>query len=114
MAERIVLPVEKQILDCLRLLVYLIYDSDMADLEIKYKCYKRVVFLKGGQRIFLKRIQNQLGLSLKEFAALAGIHARSMTDWKREKFLISLPGLKKRCQKAGIPLPKDIKIKEPF
>jgi len=37
-----------------------------------------------------------------------------MTDWKREKFLISIPGLKKLCQKAGIPLTKDIKIKEPF
>lgn len=84
----------------------------MAELGIKY--YKRTVFPKGKQKDFLKKIQNQLNLTLKELASLVGIHIRSMTDWKREKFSMSLPALKKLCRRARIPLPKNIEIKEPF
>ena len=87
----------------------------MAKLAVKHNnYYKRVVFLKGKQKDFLNKIQIQLGLTLKEFANLAGVQVRSISDWKREKFSMSLPAVKRMCQKARIVLPKDIKIKDPF
>lgn len=87
----------------------------MAKLSIKNQpYYKRVIFPKGKQKNFLEEIQIRLNLTLKELAELAGICVRSLTDWKREKFSISLPALKKLCQKARIPLPNNIKIKDPF
>ena len=87
----------------------------MAESGIKFfRHYKRVTFPKGKQKNFLEKIQTKLNLSLKELANLAGIHIRSMTDWKREKFSMSLPALKKICRKAKIPLPKNIEIKDPF
>ncbi len=76
--------------------------------------YQRVVFPRGEQNDFLDKVQSKLKLSIREFAKIAGICVRSMTDWKREKFSISLPALKKLCQKARIPLPKNIRIKNPF
>ncbi len=84
----------------------------MTELSINY--YQRVVFPKGKQRDFLEQIQKKLDLELKDFAGLVGLSTRSLTDWKREKFLMSLPALKKLCQKAELPLPKNIEIKPPF
>jgi len=86
----------------------------MAELNIKNKYYKRVVFPKGKQSSFLKKAQAQLGLNSREFARFIGIHIRSMNDWKREKFSVSLPSLKKLCRETKISLPKNIEIKNPF
>ena len=74
----------------------------------------RVFFSPGSQRIFLKKMQNQLNLDLKNFAKIAGVGARSMTDWKREKNSVSLQGLKALCVRANINLPKDVEIKDKF
>lgn len=86
----------------------------MTELNIKYKRSKRVLFPKGEQRVFLERVQSILNLSLEKFAKIAGIHIRSMTDWKREKYLMSLRGLRKLCRKSRISLPKNIEIKDAF
>ena len=87
----------------------------MTELSIKNRRhYQRVIFPKGKQKDFLEKTQTKLNLTLKDFADSVGICTRSMTDWKREKFLISLPALKKLCQKARISLPKNIEIKDPF
>lgn len=87
----------------------------MAKLVVKYSnYYKRAVFPKGKQKDFLKKMQVRLGLTSEKFANFAGIKVRSMSDWKREKFSMSLPALKKMCQRAKITLPKNIKIKNPF
>lgn len=87
----------------------------MTELNIKnYTYYKRAIFPKEKQKEFLKKIQTRLNLNLKELARLAGICVRSLTDWKREKLSMSLPALKKMCQRARVPLPRDIEIKNPF
>ena len=88
----------------------------MAELNtIKNRKYpKRVAFPKGKQEKFLKVIQNKLGLSLKDFAKLSGVHKRTMSDWKREKLLMSLVALNRMCRRAKISLPKNIEIKSPF
>jgi len=75
---------------------------------------KRVIFPKGNQRKFLEKVKNNLGLTIKEVAGVAGVHERTLTDWKREKLSMSLPALKKLCQKANISLPKKIEIRNPF
>jgi len=84
----------------------------VAELNKNYP--KRVVFPKGKQKEFIELTKNNLGLDLKELADLAGIHIRSLTDWKREKLSMSLPALERFCRKAGLPKPAGIKIKEPF
>ena len=87
----------------------------MIELGTKYRNFhKRVVFPKGKQKDFLEKIQTKLNLTPKEFAELAGICVRSMTDWKREKLSMSLPAFKKLCQRVRISLPNNIKIKDPF
>lgn len=75
---------------------------------------KRVLFLEGQQRNFLDKAQAKLNLSSKEFARFLGINIRSLSDWRREEFLISLLALEKICQKLKIKLPQNIEIKKPF
>lgn len=75
---------------------------------------ERMLFPVGAQKLFLEKIQNKLGLNLKDFSKIAGVCVRSMTDWKREKNLASLSGIKALCKKAHTKLPKDIKIKDRF
>ncbi len=76
--------------------------------------HKRVIFLKGKQKDFLEKIQGRLKLNNKKLARISGICIRSMADWKREKFSMSLPALKKLCQRALIPLPKNIRVEDPL
>lgn len=85
----------------------------MAELSIS-NYHKRVIFPKGKQKKFIEVVKGKLGLNLKELANLAGIHIRSLTDWKREKYSMSLTALEKFCRKADLPKPTGIKIKEPF
>ncbi|TSC75381.1 MAG: Uncharacterized protein G01um101430_476 [Parcubacteria group bacterium Gr01-1014_30] len=80
----------------------------------KYGYFKRIAFPEGEQSKFLKDAQTRLNLRLKEFAKLAGVHMRSLTDWRREKVLMSLPALERICRRAKIPFPENIQIKEPF
>lgn len=87
----------------------------MTELSNRFSSYqKRVIFPKGKQKYFLAGIQSKLELSTKELAKISGICIRSMTDWKREKFSMSLPALEKLCQTAQISLPKDIRVEDPL
>lgn len=84
----------------------------MAEQNVKYS--KRVVFPQGEQKKFLESIRNKLGATTRELAKLAGVHVRSMNDWKREKFSISLIVMQRLCRKAHAPLPRNIEVKDPF
>lgn len=86
----------------------------MAELNIKLIHSERVIFPEGQQKYFLQRAQLILGLDSKSFSSLAGVHARSMTDWKREKYSMSFDGLKRICYKAKVMLPDNIQLKDPF
>jgi len=74
----------------------------------------RVFFPKGEQGLFLERIQHKLNLNLGNFAKIAGVGVRSLSDWKREKNSVSFTSLKVLCKTANIELPKNIKIKDRF
>lgn len=84
----------------------------MAKLNKNYP--KRVAFPKGEQKKFIELIKDKLDLNLKELANLAGVHIRSLTDWKREKLSMSLPAFERFCVEAKLSKPVGIKIKEPF
>lgn len=86
----------------------------MAEKSIGNKYKERAVFQKGEQRAFLGNVKNRLNLRSVDLAELSGVHIRSVTDWKREKHHMSFDALKKLCQEANLPLPKNIEIRGPF
>jgi hypothetical protein len=75
---------------------------------------KRVKFSKNKQKVFLTKTKNVLKLKNKDLAKLLKISNRTLTDWKREKFYISLEAAKLLSRKTGIKISKNIKILEPF
>ena len=76
--------------------------------------YKRVIFPKGKQRDFLVSAQKKLNLTACSFVELLKISVRTFTDWKREKYSISLFALEEICQILKTSLPKDIEVKDAF
>src|SRR3989338_2441795 len=81
---------------------------------VKLNNYKRVIFPTGGQKAFLFKIRNKLAIPWKKIAQLLSISNRTLSDWKREKFTISLQATNLLIRKAKITVPKKIKIVEPF
>lgn len=75
---------------------------------------KRVIFPRGKQREFLLKMKKALNLSYIELAQLLKISDRTLTDWKREKFSISLKAIKTLSRKTKRKIPKNIEIKDPF
>lgn len=67
-------------------------------------------FSAGAQRFFLISIQKTLGLSNSKLAKLLKISVRTLTDWKREKFLIPFSIIKTLSKKAKINIPTNITI----
>jgi len=75
---------------------------------------KRVLFQPGKQKDFLNQSKKIIGLSWVELARLLKISNRTLTDWKREKFLMSLGAVKFISKKAGLKFPKNVEVKNPF
>ncbi|OHA84416.1 MAG: hypothetical protein A2937_01625 [Candidatus Yonathbacteria bacterium RIFCSPLOWO2_01_FULL_47_33b] len=75
---------------------------------------QRVFFPKGEQKKFIKNVQSTLSLDSKALAELAGKSARTLADWKREKFSMPLSAAEFLSEKSGIPLHANVKIKEAY
>lgn len=75
---------------------------------------KRVIFPRSKQREFLEKVAELSGLPWQSVAEKVGVHERTLFDWRREKYSISLRSLKKMCDMANLSFPENIKIKEPF
>lgn len=82
----------------------------MAELFIS----KRAIFPTEKQKAFLFRIKNRIGLTWTNLAQLLKISNRTLIDWKREKFSMSLEAVKILSKKANITVPKNIEIRDPF
>ena len=80
----------------------------------KNKYSKRVKFASGAQTRFIVYLEKTLALGLIDLAKIAEVNRRTIYDWKREKFSMSLSALKKMCLKAGTPIPRSVKVKDPF
>ena len=75
---------------------------------------KRAFFQKGKQKFFIFRIRKILNLSNEKLARILGISSRTVRDWQKEKFSMSLGAIKILCQKIKQPIPRDIKIKSRY
>jgi DNA-binding XRE family transcriptional regulator len=80
--------------------------------NIKYP--KRVIFPKNEQRLFLLRVISKLAIPFSKLAKKLSVHPRTLNDWKRGKYSISLDGFRKICSIARIRQPQNITIKESF
>ena len=74
----------------------------------------RLDFSKEVQKEFLEGCRLKLNLSNDEFASLLGISVRTLTDWKRKKFLLPEKAAKFLSRKAGIKIPEPEKLMEQF
>jgi len=75
---------------------------------------KRVIFPSGKQQQFLLMAKKKLGIQWLSFADEIKIHKRTLNDWKREKYSMSLVAIKKICRLATMKMPKNVEIKNPF
>lgn len=72
--------------------------------------YTHVVFLPGEQKKFLMNVSQKTGLKMIELAQLLGVHRRTLSDWQREKYHMSLNAIKIFTEKFGIALPEKEEI----
>lgn len=77
---------------------------------LKVKPDSRVKFPKGKQKQFLKRALFVLDVRQPELAGISNVCNRTLTDWKREKYNISLNSLKTICKRTKRDIPKGIKV----
>lgn len=82
--------------------------------QFKGKYDKRVIFPQTKQREFLRNVAEVSGLSWPLIAEKIGVHRRTLFDWRREKYSVSLSSLKKMCDIANFAFPEGVEIKEPF
>ncbi|MBI4994591.1 hypothetical protein HZC21_03025 [Candidatus Peregrinibacteria bacterium] len=75
---------------------------------------KRVLFPKGGQQKFLNKSKKRLDFTMSQFAKFLNINVRTLTDWKREKFLMPLSAVNFLKKKTGINPPRNIYIRNKF
>lgn len=75
---------------------------------------KRVIFKTGQQKRFIEESRKILGLSNQELSRLLHISNRTLSDWKKEKFNMSLGAVTTISRKTGRKIPEGIKIMGPF
>lgn len=75
---------------------------------------KRLEFPNGRQRRFINQSQKKMRLNSMELADLLKISVRTLNDWKREKFLISLKAANILSRKSRIKISHNVKIKNEF
>jgi len=75
---------------------------------------KRVIFPSEEQRESLLNANGILNLSCMELAKLLKISSRTLIDWKREKFSMTLKAVKILARKTNRKMPEHIEIKNSF
>lgn len=75
---------------------------------------KRVFFPKGGQSRFLSRSKDELGMSWKELAEVAGAGTKTLSGWRDESFTMSLSALRSICRKRKCPMPDGIELRDAY
>lgn len=75
--------------------------------------YKRARFPIGEQKAFVSAYISVVRGNAAAARQL-GVSKRSITDWKREKYLMPLLKVKVCSRASGIPIPRNIKLEEQF
>jgi len=70
------------------------------------KTMSRVKFIGITQNKFLKSVQERTGLGFQQLADICGVHRRSFSDWKYDKYLMPFSVFKKLVEIGGIDSPK--------
>src|SRR3989344_308220 len=83
-------------------------------MELLSKPTCRVQFPKGEQKLFIESVLLKSNLTNIELAKILGVHVRTLNDWKREKFLMSLEAAKILSTKSETKLPENIEIMDQF
>jgi|CXWL01.1.fsa_nt_gi transcriptional regulator with XRE-family HTH domain len=73
---------------------------------------ERVLFPTGKQKKFIDSALSVLSVS--ELAQVCGCSTRTLRDWRREKFRISLTALRKICRETKTSLPRPLQIVSAF
>ncbi|MDD3531336.1 MAG: LAGLIDADG family homing endonuclease [Candidatus Pacebacteria bacterium] len=73
---------------------------------------ERVVFTSGKQRAFLERVIQQMSVADAAHACLCS--ERTIRDWRREKFSISLSAVRTLSTYTGVPIPKNIHVHDAY
>lgn len=73
---------------------------------------KRLIFPTGKQAAFLERIDKQL--TVKDISRMCHCSERTVRDWRREKFSMSLVAGRILSEKAGVPIPAKAKIRDAY
>lgn len=79
-----------------------------------FKYQKRISFQRGYQKKFIQFIQSELSFSIDQLSKLLNIHPRTLRDWRREKFSMSLSAIRTLCKRVKIAMPANILIQDPF
>lgn len=74
----------------------------------------RVIFPKRQQQAFLLATKSSLDLTDKQIVDFLHVSQRTLTDWKRERFSISLVAARKLSRKAKISIPDNVVVKPAF
>lgn len=74
----------------------------------------RVRFRPGQQKSFINECVDELNLSNSILAKLLNVSVRTLTDWKREKFLIPKSAAQILSKESGTPLPHNVEIEKQF
>ena len=80
----------------------------------RYSYFQRVSLPKGKQTELINLVIKRLNIKTPALAKSLKIHIRTLSDWRREKYTMSLPALKIVCKKLGTKMPHYVRIKEPF
>lgn len=74
----------------------------------------RLDWPRGHQKDFILKVQNKLNASVDDLARIVSVHSRTIRDWRREKFLMSVVAGRVLSTTSHISLPKNLKIKKAF
>ncbi len=74
----------------------------------------RYKFRKNLQNHFIAKCQKKLNFNNQRTANLLSVSVRTITDWKREKFLLPINAARILSKKSGIPIPKTKTSKKQF
>lgn len=80
----------------------------------RYSYLQRVSLPKGKQTELINLVIKRSNLKTSDMAKSLKIHIRTLSDWRREKYTMSLPALRVVCKKLGTKMPHYARIKEPF
>lgn len=75
---------------------------------------KRIKFPERKQKQFLYSAKNKINKTWREIAEMIGVSVRTLTDWKREKFTMTLEAAQILSKKSEIEIPKKCKTKDRY